>query len=132
MNNNYDNFTLKNNSFTDLEQPVKLYEAPSGNWNSTNLVVQYNDLAGTHRIGNEAQSASPASGPNYLWDSNDFHDAIKPNAGQWGLSLPLGGPTNSTNNVLIVGTTEGGNDDGSVCYYVQIDAITTYFNVHVP
>lgn len=36
----------------------------------------------------------------------------------------------NTAAVKVVGTQEGGS--GSTCYYVQIDAITTWFNVHVP
>jgi hypothetical protein len=37
----------------------------------------------------------------------------------------------NTSNVLVVGTMEGGSADGSVCYYDQIDAITSFFNVNV-
>jgi hypothetical protein len=36
----------------------------------------------------------------------------------------------NTAAVAVVGTQEGGT--GSTCYYVQIDAITNFFNVHVP
>lgn len=119
VNNNYDNLKIKNNSFTDLEQPIKLYEAPSGNWSSTNLLIQANDLAGTHRIGNEAQSSNHGSGPNYSWDSNSFHDPIKPNSGMWGLSLPLGGAfgTDSTNNVLVGNVAPSNDKNGQGGFY---------------
>lgn len=100
VNNNFDNLTIKNNTFAELEQPMKFYEAASGTWGSSNLVVQFNDFSGTHRIGAETQFNNVATGANFLYDSNDFHDPLKPNSGQWGLSLPQG-TTNSTNNLLI-------------------------------
>ena len=65
---NTDNLNISNNSFEHLEQPLKLYEAPgNGRWTSNNTLIQYNDLAGTHRIGLEAQA-----GVNLLWTATTF------------------------------------------------------------
>ncbi len=109
---NTDSLNISNNSFEHLEQPLKLYEAPgTAQWSSTKTIVQYNDLAGTHRIGLEAQA-----GVNLTVDSNDFHDPIKPNAGQWGLSLPQNS-TNSTNNVLIANTPVTNDQNGQPGFY---------------
>lgn len=116
LNNNYDGMVIHNNVFNALEQPLKLYEAPTPNkWSSTGLVVQYNDMAGTHRIGNEAQSSITA-GTHYKWDSNDWHDPIKPNAGQWALSLPLD-TADDTNNLLIANVAVSNDKNGQSGFY---------------
>ena len=109
---NTDNLIISNNTFEHLEQPLKLYEAPgSGRWSSSNTMIQSNDLAGTHRIGLEAQA-----GVNLTVDSNDFHDPIKPNAGQWALSLPQNS-TNSKNNLLIANTPVSNDQNGQPGFY---------------
>ncbi|HEY3836276.1 MAG TPA: Ig-like domain-containing protein [Bryobacteraceae bacterium] len=109
---NTDNLNISNNSFQHLEQPLKLYEAPgTAQWSSTNTNIQYNDLAGTHRIGLEAQA-----GVNLTVDSNDFHDPIKPNAGQWALSLPQNA-TNNKNNILIANTPVSNDQNGQPGFY---------------
>lgn len=113
ISNNFAGLTIRNNSFVELEQPIKFYECSGTgcSWSSSGLLVQANDMAGVHRIGNETQFNDVSTGSNFLWDSNDFHDPIKPSAGQWGLSLPQG-TTDSKNNVLIANTAISNDKNG--------------------
>lgn len=114
--NNVTNLFIMNNSFQELEQPIKMYEAPGSSRSTyTNTIVQFNDFSGTHRIGNEGQSFN--NSPTNLWDSNDFHDPIKPNAGQWALSLPAGSILNVTNNVLIANVAVTNDKNGRSGFY---------------
>jgi hypothetical protein len=118
IQNNFSNLIIKNNSITDQEQGLKFYEcAGSGcSWHSSGLLVQYNDIAGIHRIGAETQFNDVNSGTFFTYDSNDYRDPIKPNAGTWGLSLPQG-TTNSTNNVLIANITSSNDKNGQPGFY---------------
>ncbi len=118
VNNNFANLLIANNSVTDQEEPVKFYECQGSgcNWGSSGLIVRANDFQGVHRIGAETQFNNVSSGANFLYDSNDFVNAIKPNAGMWGLSLPQG-TTDSRNNLLIANTALSNDKNGKPGQY---------------
>jgi hypothetical protein len=101
-----DDLLIINNSIATQEQPIKLYEANGGAYTSTNVKIQYNDFSGVHRIGVETQQNDGTTNVS----NNDFHDPIYPNAGQWGLSLPQGA-ISSTSNVLIANVSAAGVTD---------------------
>ena len=118
VNNNFANLLIANNSVTDQEEPVKFYECQGSgcNWGSSGSIVRANDFQGVHRIGAETQFNNVSSGANFLYDSNDFVNAIKPNAGMWGLSLPQG-TTDSRNNLLIANTALSNDKNGKPGQY---------------
>ena len=108
-----DNLVISNNSVQTQEQGFKFFENVTTDSNgSTNSTVCNNDLAGIHRIGLETQT----NNSNIVVCNNDFHDPIKPNAGQWALSLPQNN-VNSTNNVLIANTAISNDRNGNPASY---------------
>ncbi len=85
------NLTIENNNTVYLEQGIKFQEPSSGQgtsgpqyWHS-NTNVLYNDLAGIHRIGIEAQDTPD---PTMNFNYNDVHGQVDPGYGSWMFSLP--------------------------------------------